>query len=294
MILITESWLTDGLSNFELFDERYSVYRKDRDNEKLRGEGVIIAAKKKITIERVDFICDCDIECLMTKAKYKGSSFIVYCVYIPPNTGIAHFNLFLEAVESSCGDSDVLIVGDFNVPNYVIGKCDKSIMIENFLIFCNLEQHNAVVNCMGRKLDLVFSNLNIVSCLPCDSPLVPEDTYHPALVLTMQVRDRSGRKNKNKGINASYKYDYAKGNFILLYNLIKSVQWGELSAVRDVNVAFQKFYKLMYKCINEAIPKKKIVQNYKHKYPRFYSVELKANIKEKTNCIKKSKGLGLT
>ena len=49
IIMMTESWLRDGIFNREFIDERYEVFRRDRDQNtstKSDGGGVCVAVKK--------------------------------------------------------------------------------------------------------------------------------------------------------------------------------------------------------------------------------------------------------
>ena len=48
IIALTETWLVNEINNSEIFDKRYDVIRKDRDNKKKRGGGVLLALKKNI------------------------------------------------------------------------------------------------------------------------------------------------------------------------------------------------------------------------------------------------------
>ncbi|CAH2104085.1 unnamed protein product [Euphydryas editha] len=59
VVSLTETWLLDGIGNNELFDDRYVVWRRDRNyvitQEKLGG-GVLFAAKKKfMAVERPEW-----------------------------------------------------------------------------------------------------------------------------------------------------------------------------------------------------------------------------------------------
>ncbi|CAF4761876.1 unnamed protein product [Pieris macdunnoughi] len=51
IICITETWLLEGISDSELFDNRYLVWRRDRNyaaTEQSKGGGVLIAVKREI------------------------------------------------------------------------------------------------------------------------------------------------------------------------------------------------------------------------------------------------------
>lgn len=58
VIIFTETWLVDSISNSELFDGRYLVWRRDRDycrTAQTRGGGVLIAVRNDLTVvERSD------------------------------------------------------------------------------------------------------------------------------------------------------------------------------------------------------------------------------------------------
>lgn len=59
VIVLTETWLNDGVMSAELFDNRYAVYRRDRGisaySNKNEGGGVSIAVLKKHNSSRVSF-----------------------------------------------------------------------------------------------------------------------------------------------------------------------------------------------------------------------------------------------
>lgn len=57
VIVLTETWLNEDISSSELFDDRYCVYRDDRDfaaTSKRDGGGCIIAIKAKYCSVRID------------------------------------------------------------------------------------------------------------------------------------------------------------------------------------------------------------------------------------------------
>nr|CAH7742421.1 unnamed protein product [Callosobruchus chinensis] len=55
IIVITETWPAKGISSTELFDHRYQVFRRDRDNDMSRGGVVLVAAKKELVLIIGDF-----------------------------------------------------------------------------------------------------------------------------------------------------------------------------------------------------------------------------------------------
>lgn len=54
IIVLTETWLMDGILNGELFDHRYTVHRRDRTNStKKDGGGLLIAIRKSLNSTRI-------------------------------------------------------------------------------------------------------------------------------------------------------------------------------------------------------------------------------------------------
>lgn len=57
-IALQETWLLPSHKNEEFMDQKYTVFRKDRelsDVAAVRGEGVLLAIHKKFDCERIDF-----------------------------------------------------------------------------------------------------------------------------------------------------------------------------------------------------------------------------------------------
>lgn len=53
IIVLTETWLLDGISSSEIFDDRYIVWRRDRDygaTGQTRGGGVLIAVCRELSV----------------------------------------------------------------------------------------------------------------------------------------------------------------------------------------------------------------------------------------------------
>ena len=61
---ITETWLNSNILDSELFQEHYTVYRKDREHaaQHERGGGILMTSKKEsISRRRADLEPDCEI-----------------------------------------------------------------------------------------------------------------------------------------------------------------------------------------------------------------------------------------
>lgn len=56
IVILTETWLNDTIFDSELIDDRYTVFRRDRQlsafNKKLDGGGILVAVTKELQAQR--------------------------------------------------------------------------------------------------------------------------------------------------------------------------------------------------------------------------------------------------
>lgn len=282
MIGITESWLCESVLSSELFDYRYTVLRRDRATAG-RGGGVVLAIDNSIVYESID--TKPNLECILIKIRNKSMSVYVSVVYFPPNSGLEMYESFFNMFEQilTCERGNVLILGDFNLPCYT-GCDEKSRITREFLSVHDLRQVNEVNNFMGRRLDLVICSIE-TDVFGVEDPLVPEDRYHPALALSipMGVIRQSEKHNKKK----TYCYDFAKGDYLGLYESVRDYDWSGLLECNSVDVAVDLFYRGMYWCVDRAVPKYEVKQTATPlKFPLWYTVNLIRKIRKKNRLHK--------
>src|SRR5436190_370809 len=124
---------------------------------------------------------------------------IIGSVYFPPGSNVTVYESHcqaLEAIIAKSSYSDILIVGDFNLPHtlwYNIHStlhcdidecCHMSEQANTILCYFNefnLYQMNTFKNQYGNMLDLVFTSLTDLSIRCASEVLVECDPYHPAL-----------------------------------------------------------------------------------------------------------------
>jgi hypothetical protein len=130
VICVTESWLLNSISNCELFDSRYSVWRRDRNYShtgQRYGGGVLLAVKRDLqVVERLDWVSDAeDVWVTLTLGNkrinltYKIHICVVYlCNEKGGNSYKTQLQLFSnklnELVFTHCTDK-FIILGDFNL-----------------------------------------------------------------------------------------------------------------------------------------------------------------------------------
>lgn len=231
IICLSESWLKPGVNDSEIFCQDYQVFRKDRLGVK-PGGGVLIAVHCTLSAELVSLSMsmDCEAEFICVRVRFGASSIIVTCSYIPPSSSVEvymkHLRLMELAVSTMDGNSDVICVGDFNLPltswvsvddtNTYLPSTSSSLMDDFWEGISDLGIHqiNFIRNANNRILDLVFSSSQCIS-LCRTYPLVnPEDKHHPTLRLSVDtpVVDISMPRNGD----SSLKLNFARTNFDLL------------------------------------------------------------------------------
>lgn len=283
IIALTETWLNNTFFDSELFDNRYSIIRYDRSSGKLRGGGVLLAIKRCFSYEIIDTHILCQSEHVIIKIKCKKKSFYIGLVYFCPNDNFENYENFLQIFEQFIFENDdnsnIVILGDFNLPFLYETNCDKNLLLREYMCLYNFQQHNIIKNSINRLLDLVFSDLEDIVIERSKLPIVPEDPYHPALYLTFSVVKDDVRVNK---FSMAYSYDYSRGNYTLLYHLLINCDWASVLNCTDIDSSVRAFYDLLYDCFDQSIPKykNKSISN-APKYPRWFSIELVRNVRHK-------------
>jgi exonuclease III len=165
IIGLTETWLSSSVLDAELFDARYTVFRKDRQT---RGGGVAMAVQSRhLSASKRMTELESDGEDLWVKITFKRTVIFVCVVYFPPNSSEEHYSNFFQKLEGSTNivkDKYVLILGDFNYPS---SNCSKS-ELNYFLSFFELQQLNHVKNDKNRILDNIYGIYKLKSLhYPC-------------------------------------------------------------------------------------------------------------------------------
>lgn len=125
VIVLTETWLNSSISDNELFDSRYIVYRRDRESSgfhtKKEGGGVLVAVSKRLgSVRLFSYESDCEdvwVKLDVKDAKSKTNSLYICGVYIPPPVQKHILEHFFNNASSILGNHSghTLILGDFNL-----------------------------------------------------------------------------------------------------------------------------------------------------------------------------------
>lgn len=131
VISITESWLPDSIHDSEFIDDRYVIWRRDRNYAATRerfGGGVFLAVRRELSaVERPEWCSSAeDIWVTVTTMnKDRTLNKIHFCtLYLCNqnlgntfNTQLTNFSDKLFCIINSCPNDTFIILGDFNMSN---------------------------------------------------------------------------------------------------------------------------------------------------------------------------------
>ena len=217
----------------------------------------------------------------------------IFVVYINPRTSTEEYNSFFSLISNltELHNQRVLIVGDFNIPEYhynlqasAIGN-NRLSSLSNFLNLCDYKQHSNIANSHGRFLDLVITNLLCVIDR-CVDHLLPEDAHHPSLLITCQFRLPNTQLLGNP-VSPAKKWNFRKADYPNLYRHLEQIDWSFMDSVTDVNTLCRLFYDKLNSVLDLYVPKTCRLHNYS--YPLWFSSDniKKVKIKWKLWCIYK-------
>ncbi|KAG6457452.1 hypothetical protein O3G_MSEX010311, partial [Manduca sexta] len=311
IVCLTETWLNGSIVDSELFDDRYLVWRSDRDyldRKQNKGGGVLIAVRREIAAESLmkwsSSAEDLWVTITLRNKKEVGhrSYKIHICtVYICDQNLLNSITVqrlnFVKNLTNIILQNPLdkfIILGDFNLPNIlwspssvgtsftpsnILGSHQCEVFDE--LNTYNLLQYNCFSNINDRVLDLVFSNHDIsVKC--CDFPLVKEDPQHKSIVCEANFV----RFNTMKPLPYK-KFIYYNGNYDSICTGLDAIDWNSELYNKPFEDAVSFMYSSLCELRNLYIPLKTVIPS--TKYPIWYSKPLIKILKEKYKFHRKYK-----
>lgn len=286
IVVATESWLSESVEDSELVGETWSILRRDRATGR-QGGGVLVAARPGIHLRRRCELETADCEDLWTSVVVNDCLLHLCAVYIPPNSSDNVYLSFFRKVESFIDSLGmVLILGDLNLnPKYT------PISILSYYCYfttvCDLVETNEMENMHGGVLDVVLVRERIQGVVVSkidDGGLVPHpDSYHPPLDIFIPLANAKSRFDLIDPSNVDFNRDwnFANGNYELLYHLFSEVSWQGVIDTGDVHVAVSNFYEIVYGIFDTCIPRKRRPSKPCRRYPVWFNADLISDIKQK-------------
>lgn len=173
ILIFSETWLIESIYDGELVDDRYMLFRRDRDayaTNKSMGGGVMIAVNKFLFPNvKINMDWQTKAEDLWITITHSGKKYHICCAYI--NSDINQLIVFehyhkIDELVSRFPNDEFVILGDYNLPHLVTsngilnGYNTFARKLINTINFCGLNQCSLVRNVNDRTLDLVLCSNN--------------------------------------------------------------------------------------------------------------------------------------
>lgn len=288
VIAATETYLTESVNDPEVVCEGWRLLRRDRPTR--CGGGVLLACRPTVSIRRRVDLETSGGEDLWATLSSVHFTCHVCVVYIPPSASDDIYVNWFHKVESIIDSLNgaAIIVGDLNLnPKYTSQSLLNYYCY--FLTVCGLTERNEVNHAYGGKLDVVLVSDRMRTPFVNEIPgggLVPKrDAYHPPLDIVICPKGASAgcllESVCPSNIDPQYDWNFSKGNYDLLYDLLSKTCWLEVFQTSDVNIAVEAFYSIIYELFDNTVPKKRRSKGSRRRYPVWFTKELIKDIELK-------------
>lgn len=297
IIILTETWLNQNFLDVEILDDRYVIFRADRNaslSSLERGGGALIGvnmSNSNICVVSSSSYSTCNFEAVQVGLKMSGKMLFLTAVYFSPTANLNDFMEFVEYMENNPEliIHDNVIVGDFNISDvkginydFTSGNANAR-SLSNLMALLNLRSCNNVLNFQGKTLDLLLSSTHVVVQREF-YPLLSEDVYHPCLLFKCD----NLYVDVARSVNIQRPYlNFKKANFKELYFRLSHANWEHLFSLTDPNAAVDYFYSVLNDAIYSSVPMNMHIT--KSKFPTWFTRELIVMVKLKNRLARKRK-----
>lgn len=299
IILLTETFLNSDILTSELGLDEYIVFRCDRSEltSTCQTQGGVLVAIKNCFSCRLLVPPTVNVEQLFIKLTIGCHKILLGNSYISGVSSVDIYEGFcfslMHLVESD-NFTDIIVWGDFNLPNVLWQKCETGsvptgvlrnevIAIADCITYLGLYQLINIPNIYGNFLDLMFCNHPNVDVKVCPQPLLKLDLPHPAFECCFKLN--------NSVIPPLCDYFYLNfklADFDQICACLSFVDWSFLSECDDVNAVVSMFYEVLDQIVIQFTP----VSRFKTpKFPKWMNHALKSLIIEKKLAHKRFKTL---
>ena len=252
IILITESWCNENISNNVLKIDGYEIVnelRTDRaDTTNGIGGGLLVYTKKGLKILPADkqnnfnqYLCFDVLTCTNEKVH-------IFLVYRPPSSNKENYDKLCEIIAKA--PPNTLLVGDFNLPKIEWNSltCDNySSQFMNTCLDNNFSQYvNFVTHRKNNTLDLVLCNDESIISVDNLGPLSSSDH-----VMIMIETSYTTEQNKD-----SEEYlNWAKADYESIGQDISQVNWNRFLRAGNTEQKWNVFDRIISEIVEKNVPK---------------------------------------
>ncbi len=298
MIMVTETWLNNNITNNEILPKGYHVIRKDRHADK-RGGGVLIALREDIAYNRINSRNNSPnwsdrIEIIALELNLLNSKKSLVCAcYRPPSCDLEEwFELFTAFLQETSHYEKVFITGDFNFPdlswnsNLVSTKSERCISVGSskfreltFDFFLN--QVNMYPTRHNNILDLVLTtapeNVVNLSCVSAKTMDLSSDHSLTFFDVLLHI--------KSTGFDKRTVFDFHRADWNGLYHALNHSNLSPNES-SDINDDWKRWKDLFLGVAAEFIPLKTFKRR---SSPPWIDSEVRRLLSKKDSCRKKAK-----
>ena len=259
---MNETWLNGTISNKEILDPEFTIYRKDRKDR--RGGRALIAVKTDSfkSVKEFSHRNQEELEIVSTELKTVEDKKILYsCCYRPSDANLCWMDKFEYFLHTICDQyENVVFAGDFNLPNINWETTENTTGVSELFFVQKLNHHypsqlNHTPSRGNNILDLVITNVpdnvNLTQILsPQDTPVFSD---HYTISFDFSAFVRKPRKS------VTTIYDYSEGNIKGLCSALREKDLStSISEFGDINTNWKCWKNSFLSTVSEYIPKTKL------------------------------------
>ena len=250
---LTETWLTSEVSDSFVSIPGYHLIRSDSPSG-VRKHGVAVFIKDTIKYEQiVNFSSN------VVLVQLPDFNIYVCIVYRPPSYSDLDNLALIEFLESMCGNKEIIILGDLNLPtltwqNYNVsqGAAPLDSMFYDCFISLGLEQmvRKSTIFPSGNILDLILcshsfriGNYDVLAQFP-QSP-------HCPVVCTYVFQDFSVSTNRLHPVES---FIWPKGRYELISRSLRDVDWNDELCFLGPCEQYVRFLSILRPLIKRYVP----------------------------------------
>ena len=234
---------------YKISDEYTSIYQSKLANKK-KGTGIGLYINNKFTFEILeDFsMCTADIECMFVSITNTSEPHTIGVMYRSPNGSLQSFNSHLTDILTRLPDSNVCIMGDFNINlhNITHSNCQEYEEIVVSSGYCPLisTTTHSQPNCAKTCIDNILTNSpdSVIK-----SGTISEKLAHHSPIFHISVINMSQSDSSNSKPKITIYYEYSRENVENFCCILKE----KLENENELGT-FEKFTGIYQESIDEA------------------------------------------
>ena len=289
LVAITETFLDSTINSSEIFSDSFNVQRRDRSR---HGGGVLLAVHQGLCcIRRTDFETDCEILWCEIIVMKPYSRVLVGVFYRPPSSDIDYLKELersLSLIERSGNNLNILLLGDFNLPQIVwftpSPTCPDSLSSTFCAIIADYFLNQLVLQPTREQniLDLVFITApELVKDLEICQPVGGSD--HCSIEFTLKLKFQRPERS------CRFVYNYRAADWLGLREDFCNLQWDCSYLMETVDDVWDAWKILFFQAVERNVPSKQLKPQ---RNAPWLNAELLKLIRKKRRLWKQAKSSG--